>query len=135
VGGTSGLKRHTALHQRSIGTKRSRDGFPMAFKNADREKVASAAALAVIQGLLAFSFADSNAGMEALVRAVFEVGQSYRVGNVMNVKTLLPSHTTVRSAVKILAAHQRQEFRDHNLKSLLKYGGGSPAMVEAEDYR
>jgi len=123
AGGTSGLKRHADAHKRVRGTKRTRDGLPNEFRNSDPKKIADASALAVIQGLLPLSFAETNVDMLSFMRAVLEMDQSYPVGDRMNVRLLLPNQKTVRAAVKELAAKQRESFRESSIATLLKYCG------------
>ena len=94
-GGTNKFGRHVIEHEDTRGKKEmlERDLEPKC-----RQKIADAAALAVIQGLRPLGFVESNEGIISFASAVFAAGQSVPYGIKVKSSSYLPSRTAVKNS-------------------------------------
>lgn len=70
------------------------------------------------QGLLPLSYAYQQPGMLKFCGALIELGNYLSPNSVVDVEKILPYHTTVRAAIKVIAQTFRATFSE-GLKEVL----------------
>ena len=102
--------RHIADHDAS---KKNGNVLLHSLKLPCRKNISDAAALAVVLDTRPLSFTENKEGIAALLRAVFEAGQSMPCGVKVDPKSYTPSRTAIMNSLREMA----KSFRDHFRKS------------------
>ena len=92
---------------------------------AARNRVANAAALAVVVDIQPLSFCDGHARMRSFAKTIFELGQKVPANELIDPKSYLPGRTAVTTAVKELRDESRQNFIAQMHSGKLRYGGAA----------
>lgn len=86
--------------------------------------VIEAAALAVADGLLPFTFAYQKPDMKKFAAALIASGQIVPATAAIDIHDLLPTSKAVRESIKHLAQTDRDRFRQVQLNGILDVGSG-----------
>lgn len=117
--GNSQFHRHIDFHNRE---EEAESKVLVCVPREDRKTLYEAAAKVFSLDNKSLNFCDNKSGMTAFASALVEIGQSYAQGSVIDVKDLLPSSETVRTAVIKLSEKYDNEFK-LELPSILAAGG------------